>query len=471
MEQHKRIALAGLTAELYDTILNHCNSNIFVTDGQGNILYANDAAERALNCTFDRLRKMDVYQLRADGYCSHSSSADAIKSRRKAFAVYRNNLGEEIATTSVPVLDPDGRVRLVVTRSDEVGSILAQQKELDRYRKLYQQILTRSGTPSVTLIAEDPRMKEIVSTLHTYAQSDVTILLTGESGTGKEVLADYIRQNSSRQDAPFLSINCAAVPNELIESELFGYEKGAFTGAKREGKPGIFDLANGGTIFLDEVGELSLLAQSKLLRVLESGEFMRVGGQKLQKTDVRIIAATNRDLKAMIEARQFRADLYYRLCVIPVDIPPLRERRLDIEALARYFLDLFNHKHRQERALSPALLDSLVAYSWPGNIRELRNTMENYVITGEVLRLAEPSAPPAVPVSQMHSAAPDPNLTLKQAVEQTEKAQIQAALKACGGDVALAAEHLGIHRSVLYKKINKYQLRRRQEYDLGPYEP
>ena len=234
MEQQKRIRLARLTTAQYDAILNHCNSNIFVTDGQGVILYANDAAERALNCTFDLLRQMDVYQLRAAGYTTHSSSADAIQSKRKSFAVYRNNLGEEIATTSIPVLDADGQVELVVTRSDEVGSILAQQKELDRYRSLYQQMLTRSDSSSVTLIAEDSRMKEILLTLKKYAVSDVTILLTGESSTGKEVLAGYIRQNSSRSKEAFLSVNCAAVPNELIESELFGYEKGAFTGASRE---------------------------------------------------------------------------------------------------------------------------------------------------------------------------------------------------------------------------------------------
>ena len=321
MEQEKRIHLAHLTTAQYDAILNHCNSNIFVTDGQGLILYANDAAERALNCTFDKLRRMDVYQLREAGYTTHSSSADAIQSKRKSFAVYRNNLGEEIATTSIPVLNGEGQIELVVTRSDEVGSILAQQKELDRYRSLYQQMLTRSDIPSVTLIAEDPRMKEIVESLKKYAQSEATILLTGESGTGKEVLAGYIRQNSSRSMDAFLSVNCAAVPNELMESELFGYEKGGFTGANREGK-----------------------------------------------ADVRVSAATNRDLKAMIEQKQFRADLYYRLCVLPVEIPPLRERPLDIGALAWHFLTVFNRKHRQERELPTGMLDGLRSYSWQGKL-------------------------------------------------------------------------------------------------------
>ena len=204
MEQEKRISLARLTVRQYDTILNHCNSNIFVTDGRGQILYANDAAERALNCSFEELRRMDVYQLHEKGYTSHSSSADAIESGKKAFAVYRNNLGEEIATTSIHVPDRRGGIEMVVTRSDEVGTILAKQKELDRYRTLFQQMLTRSEGPAPTLIARDPGMARIVEALKKYAASDVTVLLTGESGTGKEVLANFVRQNSRRSGGAFL---------------------------------------------------------------------------------------------------------------------------------------------------------------------------------------------------------------------------------------------------------------------------
>lgn len=457
MEQEKRISLAQLTVRQYDTILNHCNSNIFVTDGRGQILYANDAAERALNCSFEELRRMDVYQLHEKGYTSHSSSADAIESGKKAFAVYRNNLGEEIATTSIPVPDRRGGIEMVVTRSDEVGTILAQQKELDRYRTLFQQMLTRSEGPAPTLIARDPGMARIVEALKKYAASDVTVLLTGESGTGKEVLANFVRQNSRRSGGAFLSVNCAAIPNDLIESELFGYEKGAFTGARREGKPGLFELADGGTIFLDEVGELSLVAQSKLLRVLETGEFMRVGGSQVQKADVRIIAATNRELKAMVAAKEFRDDLYYRLCVVPVSVPPLRERPLDIEALAGHFLKIFCRKHRIQRELPQEMAERLRRYPWPGNIRELRNTIENYVITGDEPFLPAAAPPAQEPAQRAHTAA-DLSLPLKAVLERAEEAQIRAALDACGGEVARAAELLGIHRSVLYKKIGKYGL-------------
>lgn len=464
MNQKNRVALAELSVEQYDTILNHCNSNIFVTDGKGCILYANDAAERALNCSFEQLHRMDIYQLQEEGYTTHSSSADAIRTGKKAFAVYRNNLGEEIATTSIPVMDSDHTIMMVVTRSDEVGTILSQQKELDRYRSLYKQMLSASAPAVAPLIVKDKLMEEIIHRLKRYSDSDVTILLTGESGTGKEVLANYIQQNSQRRNEAFLSINCAAIPNELIESELFGYVKGAFTGASREGKAGIFELADGGTIFLDEVGELSLMAQSKLLRVLESGEFMRVGSTKNQKTNVRVIAATNRDLKAMVKTKEFRADLYYRLCVVPVEIPPLRDRPADIGALAVHFLGLFNRKHRMKRELSPAFLERLQRCPWPGNIRELRNAMENYVITGEEPALSE-NHPAEGETLFLQDFPADLTIPLKAVMEQAEAGHIRAVLKACDGDVAKAADHLGIHRSVLYKKINKYHMRQRTTYD------
>ena len=454
MESGKRIALARLTVSQYDAILNHCDSIIFVTDGTGQIIYANDAAERGLNCSFERMRQMDIYQFREEGYTSQSSSAEAIRTRKKALVVYKNNAGEEIAATSIPVFDGRGNITMVVTRSNEMEYILEWQRELDHYRALYERALTQGDSQAVRVVAESPQMKKILSTLQKYAQTDATILLTGESGTGKEVLANYIKQKSRRRGEAFLSINCAAIPNELIESELFGYERGAFTGANKEGKPGIFELADGGSIFLDEVGELPLLAQSKLLRVLESGEFRRVGAKKAQKTDVRIVAATNRDLQEMIAKKQFREDLYYRLCVIPVKIPPLRERVMDIEPIAVQFLDDFNRKYRTERIIPTEMMEHLLGYQWPGNIRELRNVMENYVITGEEPNWAEKRLSVNTHINEPFQTT-DTKMSfapLKEVMERAEKTHIIAILKACHGDVNEAARRLGIHRSVLYKK-------------------
>lgn len=463
MTRDERIKLSHLGIREYDDIVNHCSSNIFATDGKGKIIYVNDASERALNCPAAKLLSMDIYQLRENGYTSHSSSADAIRTKRRAVSIYENNLGEKIATTSVPVFDEHGNISMVVTHSDEVSTLAEFQKELKRYQELaktYRDAVDYIDSGGgVNLIAQDPAMLYILQTLAKLARSDSTIMLYGESGVGKEVVANYVRQNSPRKDKLFVPINCAAIPSELIESELFGYEKGAFTGARKEGKAGIFELADGGTIFLDEIGELPLIAQSKLLRVLEGGEFMRVGGSRTLKTNVRIIGATNRDLKKMVKENNFRADLYYRLNVVPVTIPPLRRRPLDIDALADVFLRSFNRKHDEHRTISEGMRKWMHEYGWPGNIRELRNLIERYVITNEeylpnIHQQEEQQG-------DIEGAPPEKktDLTrpLREVVADTEWSYIQAMLKDCGGEVSRAAQRLGIHRSVLYKKIDKYR--------------
>ena len=463
MTREERIRLSHLDIREYDDIVNHCSSNIFVTDGKGKIIYANDASERALNCQAAKLLSMDIYQLRENGYTSHSSSADAIRTKRRAVSIYENNLGEKIATTSVPVFDEHGNISMVVTHSDEVSTLAEFQKELKRYQELaktYRDAVDYIDSGGgANLIAQDPAMLYILQTLAKLARSDSTIMLYGESGVGKEVVANYVRQNSPRKDKLFVPINCAAIPSELIESELFGYEKGAFTGARKEGKAGIFELADGGTIFLDEIGELPLLAQSKLLRVLEGGEFMRVGGSHTLKTNVRIIGATNRDLKKMVKESNFRADLYYRLNVVPVTIPPLRKRPMDIDALADVFLRSFNRKHDEHRTISEGMRKWMHEYGWPGNIRELRNLIERYVITNEeyLPNLHQQEEQPGDSGGAPPEKKTDLKRPLREVVDEAEWSYIQAVLKACGGEVSHAAQQLGIHRSVLYKKINKYR--------------
>jgi transcriptional regulator with PAS, ATPase and Fis domain len=463
MTRDERIRLSHLSIREYDDVVNHCSSNIFVTDGRGKIIYVNDAAERALNCPAAKILSMDIYQLRDSGYTSHSSSADAIRTKKRAVSIYENNLGEKIATTSVPVFDEYGNISMVVTHSDEVSTLAEFQEELKRYQELAKtyrdavDYIDSSG--SVNVIAHDPAMLYILQTLAKLARSDSTIMLYGESGVGKEVVANYIRQNSPRKDKLFVPINCAAIPSELIESELFGYERGAFTGARKEGKAGIFELADGGTIFLDEIGELPLMAQSKLLRVLEGGEFMRVGGSCTLRTNVRIIGATNRDLKKMVKENNFRADLYYRLNVVPVIIPPLRERPMDIDALADVFLRSFNRKHDEHRTISESMRRWMHEYNWPGNIRELRNLIERYVITNEeyLPNVHQPDEQPNRQESAAAEKESDLTRPLRAVVEQAEWGYIQEVLKDCGGEVAKAAQRLGIHRSVLYKKIDKYK--------------
>ena len=264
----------------------------------------------------------------------------------------------------------------------------------------------------------------------------------GESGTGKEVVAKYIYNNSQRVDKPFLPLNCGAIPENLIESELFGYEKGAFTGANSR-HIGLFEMANEGTVFLDEIGELPLYLQPRLLRILEEGEVKRVGGNEAIKVDVRIIAATNRDLLQMVEEGKFRRDLYYRLNVLPVNLPALRERKSDIRPLVELFLKKYNKKMHRHVTLSDDIISRLERYSWPGNIRELRNVVERYVVTqgsGDFLRsIKEPEVDEITIENIMTEVAEKDIRPLAEAKRAFENRYIENVIKACNGNITKAS--------------------------------
>ncbi|HYP14317.1 MAG TPA: sigma-54 dependent transcriptional regulator, partial [Bryobacteraceae bacterium] len=288
------------------------------------------------------------------------------------------------------------------------------------------------------------------------ARSDARILLTGESGTGKELLASHVHDQSPFALAPFVKVNCAAIPTELIESELFGHEKGAYTGATgmRRGK---FELANGGSIFLDEVGDLHAGSQAKLLRVLQEGEFHRVGGEQPVHVAVRVISATNRDLTEMIAQGKFREDLYYRLCVVPIRVPSLRERPQDVPALARYFLDEFCSRNNfKPKVLEDDVLPLLQSYPWPGNARELRNVIERMAI----LTAGDCIGPGSVPVEVRHHRDTSPRSTVQEAREAAERDHILKALDAADWNVSAAARALGMERTNLHKRIRSLGLTR-----------
>jgi len=450
---------ARLTIQEYNLILENCCADLFATDGRGKIIYANDDSVKVLCCSLEKLLTMDIYQLRAEGYVSYSMTDEVLRTRRQAMGTYFNKEGQEIACVSTPVFDDNENLCMVVTYSRQLDVLETFQKELRQEReklKGYQAAMDMMGYHGEDqIVANDPSTRKVFASLEALARMDSTIMLYGESGVGKEVAANFIRRHSARKDAVFVPVNCAAIPNELIESELFGYEKGAFTGALKEGRAGLFEIANGGTIFMDEVGELPQAAQAKLLRVLESGEFRRIGGSAVQKTDVRIIAATNRNLKRMVVEKLFREDLYYRLNVVPVTIPPLRERLEDLEALACVFLNQFNRKHGKSRILSAQELVELKAYRWPGNIRELRNVMERFVLTGEfstwereIVIRAEERNPPAEEFQSLQRP-------LKQMLLETESHYIRQVLEQNGGDVDKTAAVLQISRSGLYKKLQR----------------
>ncbi len=310
------------------------------------------------------------------------------------------------------------------------------------------------------IIGQSPAMVNLLETVAQVAPSEATALITGESGTGKELIAGAIHFNSSRKDGPFVKINCAAITETLLESELFGHEKGAFTGADRR-KEGRFYQAHRGSLFLDEVSEMSLTMQVKLLRVLQEREFTRVGGEKTIQVDVRIIAATNKDLPELISQEKFREDLYYRLNVVDLEIPSLRKRREDVPLLAQHFLQIFAARnHKEIKGFTPQVMDHLIRYDWPGNVRELMNAVERAVVLSRSDYLSEKDFPVISGFEIKNDGiilqTPPINGDGTTPLEEVEKATILKTMEASGGNKSEAARRLGITRKTLHKKLKTY---------------
>jgi len=310
------------------------------------------------------------------------------------------------------------------------------------------------------IISADGKMQDVFKLVSKVLDNDITVLIYGESGTGKELIARAIHYNGRRKDKPFIVVNCASIPRELLESELFGHEKGSFTGAHQR-KLGKFEMAKDGTIFLDEVGELEMLLQAKLLRVIQEKEFERVGGNELIKTNVRIISATNRELKQAVEQKQFREDLFYRLNSFPISIPPIRQRRSDILVLTEFFLEEFNKKlQRNVKGFSKKALKLIYEYDWPGNVREMENTIERCMIISEKDTLDIDDLP-------QHIRAADPSISTDQQsvmftddnivpFEKIKEKSIRHALKVTGGNIVEAARKLQLGRATIYRLMEKY---------------
>ena len=372
--------------------------------------------------------------------------------------------------TEAPVVMVSGHGTIAdAVEATRAGAFDFLEKPLGRERVL---LVLKHALEQVTLREENRRLKEMVGGARMIgasdafervldqatmaARSDARVLLTGESGTGKELLAAHIHAESPFSGGPFVKVNCAAIPTELIESELFGHEKGAFTGAT-SARRGKFELADGGTLFLDEVGDLHASSQAKLLRVLQEGEFHRVGGEQSIRVSVRVLAATNRDLSEMVGQQKFREDLYYRLCVVPVRVPSLRERREDIPVLAEYFLGEFCSRNNfRPKKWGEGTLEALEDYSWPGNIRELRNTVERMAILtrGDVIETE------AVPVEIRIARSNAPKGNLREARDSAEREHVLKALEESKWNVSSAARLLGMERTNLHKRIRALGLAR-----------
>lgn len=369
----------------YQAIFESSYDGITVTDGQGITLRINPAGERIEGVVSKDVEGKPLQELVQQGIYSESATLKALEKREPVTILQKVPSGKEIIATGTPIFK-DGEIIRVITNSRDITELTDLKRELTQAHQLaekYQSELEHLRLEQMKtkdIVMNSPKMKKIATLATRVALVDSTVLIEGESGVGKGVLSKLIHNKSKRKNSPFIKIDCGSIPETLLESELFGYEKGAFTGASKEGKIGLIELANTGTLFLDEIGEVPLNLQVKLLRVLQDREIFRVGGKNPIPVDIRIIAATNRDLDTMVKEKTFREDLYYRLNVIPIFIPPLRERKDDIQSLVMKNLDKFNRKYVFQKWIEPNALEYLIQYDWPGNIRELENIIERLVV-------------------------------------------------------------------------------------------
>jgi len=452
--------------KLLQQIIDYSSDAIFVTDKYGNIILANKETASFMGYKAEELMKKNVEDIVKQGAYDWSPTLKATKTRTVVSGNVINKHGVQFMATCKPLLDENGDIVMIITNARDknvidkyIAALEAERTIATRYKNAVE-YLSDVDLENKEPVAESPQMRQVIRSANIIAKADSTVMLLGETGTGKEVIARYIHRNSLRSKEPFIPVNCAAIPHELLESEFFGYAKGAFTGANPHGKPGLFEIADKGTLFLDEIAELPLAMQSKLLRVLESSEAQRLGGTSIYKADVRYIAATNRDLQAMIKQNLFRSDLYYRLHVIPINLPSLKERPEDILALAHKFLGEFNRKYALKKKFSEQATQAFVKYSWPGNVRELRNVIERLIITSnsDIINFENDSLinnkTKVEYVDYLLKTNIEYRGTLKSVVKAVEERYINQILNECGGRVGEAARKLGIHRTMLYRKKN-----------------
>ncbi|MGY0372214.1 sigma-54 interaction domain-containing protein [Clostridium sp. JNZ J1-5] len=366
----------------------------------------------------------------------------------------------------IPILDDDGYVlggigMILFEDVDKMESVMLKYKSLDKEIKLLRNEIAKMNKAKYNLnsiVGNSEEILECKNRVRKIVKVNSNILIYGESGVGKELFAHSIHNESERKERPFISVNCSAIPENLIESELFGYEEGSFTGAKKGGNIGKFELANGGTIFLDEIGELPIYLQAKLLRVLQEKEVHRIGGKKTINIDVRVISATNRDLKEMVKEGKFREDLYYRLNVLTLEIPPLRKRPKDIPLLVKELVDEFYKETGLYRKIGEDVIEAFLNYDWPGNIRELKNVLEKICVIADDINVSIKDMPKYIIQNSMKNRWENSKTGLKNIMNSIEKEIILNTLKQCKGNKRKAAEILEIPRSSLYRKLEEYNI-------------
>lgn len=453
-----------------DNILDVFNEGIYISDLYGKTVKINTAYEKLTGLKKEEVIGHYVQDLEKDGTYNVALNPSVVKTGKPKTTIQNTKTGRNVVLDSHPVFDQDNNVAFVITFVRDV-TLLTQLKDqishqADMIEKFYNEAnFLRSKKFIDRPIIESPKMKELENLLRRVAATDSTVLILGETGVGKDVFATQLHQNSPRRNEPFFKINCATIPESLIESELFGYESGAFSGASSKGKPGIFEMSDQGTLFLDEIGELPLSMQAKLLRVLQDQEVMRIGSTKVRKVDVRFIAATNRNLMQSVKEGTFRSDLFYRLRVAVLDIPPLRERNEEIIPLINYFLNKFNTKYKKKISFSHKARNILLNYRWPGNVREIENLILGLIVTQDKEMLDIADLPNYI---YDNGESIDKNLfnqyftmndsSLEEMLVEYEKDILRNAMDVYGS-ASKAAQRLKVDKSTIFRKLKKYSLR------------
>lgn len=447
----------------FESILNALPDGVFISDAEGTALFVNATYQTMTGLQQNQVQGRNVRDLVSEGIFDNIVNPEIVKTGKPVTHAQQLRDGKKLVLSGFPVFDKNKQILCVVTFARDITLLTSLQGQVEGQRQLIDQISDQlahiAHENSIRKpVYESTAISNILDTLKTIAKTDATILIQGETGTGKEVFARLAHSLSSRGKKVLLKVDCGGISETLTESELFGYVPGAFTGASSKGKAGYFEIADGSTIFLDEIGELPLSMQTRLLRVLQDGEIMRVGSSTPQSVNVRVIAATNRNLSDSVQAGTFRSDLYYRLNVTTIRIPALRERTEDIRPLAEHFLQIYNAKYRKKLAFALSTIEAMREYSWPGNVRELQNMIHSIVITHGGSLITPENLPIHILGRQNVTINVTPNISssqrsLKEIVADMERDFLLRAIEQ-HGSIQKVAKMFKTNRSTIFRKLN-----------------
>lgn len=446
--------------EFYN-ILGAMHDDFVIMDKNGVIIKVLPNFEAMYGISSDEAIGKTIYEMEERKIFNPSVAIRVLKSKKAETMLQLTGANKYLMCTAIPVKDEHNQIEKIISYTRDVTKYQTLKEEynkledtLEIYSAELEQLRSNRSDKFPSIIRNSSRIQSVVSTVHKISQFDATVLFLGESGVGKTMFAKLMHTESDRSSGPFMQINCGAIPESLLESELFGYEQGAFSGASREGKPGLIELANNGTLFLDEIGDLPLHMQVKLLKAIQEKRITRIGSSIEKNIDFRLISATNKDLDKMVKEGTFREDLFYRLNVVTIHIPSLKERKEDIIPLCKHFVEKFNKKYNLNRTLSNIVLDYFLEYDWPGNIRELENVIERLILTSDDYMITEDRLPSAIKSQMLHSPIIS-DKPLKEILEAVESKVIQDAYNKHQTSIGVAKE-LGISQPSASIKINKY---------------